>query len=337
MKKSKLLFAIMLIVTSMGIIAISCNKEKNEESSNIIEKTTGNESNMDEYLTAFKEKLLSTEKGNETINQELAIHDLANLLNFDFGDANYPSDQYLYDTIHAKLVLTNDGEVLLSQLAVTYNTLVEAVISSYRNITLPDKSILYISCHFNEAGSSDSESADLDVVVCYRGFVGTRTGIHDTLDWRPGNRAGTCDGQYIGQYGGPEIQTQWIGQSFSPVECLNGGRLYFTEEMSYVKVGVDTYDNSNDKYKIYASYSNRQDTICISHEEMEYYFANILAYWGNETPSNYTIMDVFKVRCIQILPGTAYYLDHERYYGWYTWYVYLHLGKPNCTETDPLI
>ena len=150
---------------------------------------------MDEYLMAFKKKLFSAEKGGETISLEQARLDLGNLLNFDFGDANYATDVFQYDTIHLKLTTTN-GQVDLSQLAVTYNNAVDEIIEVYHSSNLPEKSVYVISCDFNETISKDGETEDVEIIVVTRGYTGSGTVSHNTYDCRTTNRGGTCDGFY---------------------------------------------------------------------------------------------------------------------------------------------
>ena len=99
MKRRRLYYAIfvMAMATIASVVAVSCKKEKQEPSSNNTKQAVQSADNMDEYLISFKKKLLSAEKGGETISLEQAQRDLGNLLNFDFGDANYATDEYRYE------------------------------------------------------------------------------------------------------------------------------------------------------------------------------------------------------------------------------------------------
>lgn len=316
----------MLMVISMGIIAISCNKEKNEESSNIIEKTTGNESNMDNYLTAFKERLLSAEKGGETVTMEQARRDLCNLLNFDFGDANYATDMFYIDTIHSKLSCEN-GVVDLSRLAVTYNDALSKITASYLAVDLPEKSVYAISCEYDETDDKDGNTVDVIIVVTYRGLGNILPDGHDTLDWKPTRYSGTCDGSIIYK-GAPEVIEHWITVASPLPNCQNGGRLYFTDEENWYKYGYDTYDPVTGRYKVFCMFTDQIDTVCIPHVDMEYYFHNIMDYWDQEKPALHIVTEpLINHDLIQIIPG-----DDCHY-----WLVRIKHGKPNCTETDPLM
>ena len=79
-KSSRLLFAAMIIVALAATLFVGCKKEKDEKTTENAELSTLTNDNMDEYLMAFKKKLLSAEKGGETISLEQAERDLGNLL-----------------------------------------------------------------------------------------------------------------------------------------------------------------------------------------------------------------------------------------------------------------
>lgn len=218
MKKSKTLIAIIaMVIVATTVAVVSCKKEKQEQAMNNEKQVALCYDNMDEYLMSFKKKLLSAQKGEETISLEQAQRDLGNLLNFDFGDANHPTNVYHFDSIRVKLTV-NQNEVELSQLAITYNEAYNSILETYHSIDLPEKSIYAISCTFNELETKDGETEDVEFVVVTRGFIEDPimpSNNHDTLDWRPKNNAGTCDGQFINVYGAPEIIRSWIYDSRS--------------------------------------------------------------------------------------------------------------------------
>ena len=327
MKNNKFLITIyaMVVTAIISVAVVSCKKEKQEpSSSNNTERAVQSADNMDEYLISFKKKLLSAQKGDETISLEQAQRDLGNLLNFDFGDANYPTDEYRYDTILLKLSLSN-GQVNLSQLAIIYNAAVSTILNLYRAIDLPEKSVYAISCNFNETESKDGEMEDVEIVLITRGLTTPLLGAHDTLDWRPKDDAGTCDGQFVGYRGAPEVIADWIKDTQEEISCVNGGRLYFTDEGRYETYGSWHFDPIAGKYKIFTYYGNNIDTICIPHEDMEYYFANILNLWQNSGITERCIRNVY-IHAMHFIDGLEFW----------TWRVRLYYAKPNCTDIDPL-
>ena len=319
----------MAVATIVSAVVVSCKKEKQEPLSNNTEQAVQSADNMDEYLISFKKKLLSAEKGGETISLEQAQRDLCNLLNFDFGDANYATDAFHYDTIHVNLILTN-GQVELSQLAVSYNTLVNEILNTYQNTNLPEKSVYAISCVFNESESKNDDTKDIEALLITRG-LNPQSGSHicDTNDWRPTNHGGMCDGSLQGYYGAPEIVMGWLNSiPASQFTCVNGGRLYFTEISDSFICGVQTYDNTLGNYRIYTSSIPNQSTVCLTHEVMVFYYNQILSYWNNgsfypEQGENHIAI--------------RFSIVHGLYNNLWSWFVTANHGIPNCTDSEPLV
>lgn len=322
MKKNSLFT--MMVIAMVSVAVVSCKKDNQEQAPNNQKQTVHKVIDMDSYLMAFKNKLLSSEKEDAAMGLDQACHDLGNLLNFDFGDANHPTDVFQRDTIHAKLSVNNNGTVRLSQLASAYNTLVGDIIDSYNNTLLPEKSIQNITCEIRDLENAYENNKEVEVVVIYRGFVGTRFGIHDTLDWRPGRRAGTCDGQFVGELGAPKVLQDWVWQTQPEVDCINGGRVYYTDGDDCYIFGNQTQDPITGEYGLFYYVGNNPNSECITHEEMEAHFSYILNIWNNNVPYNHVLLDVY----IQLFSNDCC----EHY-----WILKLRHAKPNCTGTDPLV
>jgi hypothetical protein len=335
MKNTKSIIAIIVLaVLATAVAVVSCKKEKQELTSNKEEQSSLCFDNMDEYLISFKKKLLSAQKGDETISLEQAQRDLGNLLNFDFGDADHPTDVYHVDTIHIKLTL-NQGEVDLSQLANTYNEAFNSILDTYHSIDLPEKSISAILCTFNKLVTKEGENEDVEFVVVTRGFIEDTimpSNNHDTLDWRPDNNAGTCDGQFNGVYGAPEILSSWIRHSQGIPSCPNG-RVYYSDEGTWITYGYSHYDPTTEQFLIYTSFETNQDSVCIPHEDMEYYYQNILDIYHQQPFGNHHMNYVGISH--QHLHGPIPALNNQ-YYWYYCWRVTIKHGKPNCTEVPPV-
>ena len=342
MKRRKFFIAIlgMAVATIISVAIVSCKKEKQGQISSNSEQTVQDVGNMDEYLMAFKKRLLSAQKGEETISLEQAQRDLGNLLNFDFGDANYATDVFHYDTLYAKLVLTN-GDVDLSQLAVTYSTLIGDILDIYHRNNLPEKSVYSISCNINKSESDGLK--DVEIVVITRGYMGSRYGA-DTNDWRAGNRAGRCDGYLEGIWGGPEQVSEML--NLHVVDeipgCLYGGRLYFTDETNSWKdpyYDADMVDpNSPCGYRLFfasnlsGNSANILPNTCILHDGILYYknqckylFNSFKSTFHNPIPNNHV--------------ATQYHINYmhsdAHHYAW--WRLIITHAKPNCTENSPII
>jgi hypothetical protein len=335
--KKAFIFAAILLAVATTITIVSCKKDKQEEkvTKNVNLTENEQEENMDEYLLSLKQKMLSAQKGDETISLEQARHDLCDLLNFDFGDANYATDVFQNDTIYVKLALSN-GMVDLSQLAITYKKALEQIMTSYKAMNLPEKSVNVIFCEYDDRGDKDGNNEEMRIVINYRGFTGGQSNMHDTLRWRPGRIDGCCSDPSI-FHGGAITMQHWLRDAYPPFSCANGGRLYFTDEAYWYKSGYTTYDPTDDRFKIFAIFTYQLDTVCISHEDMEYYYTNILDYYHQETPNtggpramNYWFVDCRNIPYSQPnvngYPGDCWY-----------WWIQIRYGKPNCTNSDPLL
>ena len=335
MKKRNLIITTLLVVAATAVATVSCKKEKQDQMLNNNEQVVQSIDNMDEYLMSFKKRLLSAEKGGETISLEQAERDLGNLLNFDFGDANYATDVFQYDTIHLKLTL-NNGEVDLSQLAATYNEALDGILNIYSTINLPDKSVYAICCDFIETESKSGEERDVEIIVITRGNNTYSFTPHDTLDWKPQNWAGTCDGQFVNLYGAPEKLQKWVMQAQPEGVCANGGRVYYTEIAFGDIFGHHTYDSSSGQYMLFTSVEDDINSVCIPHEEMEYYFNNIMYYWNHgwiTNQSNHSLLYI-KINFYCILNvNLPNYSGLRRVC---TWKLYIRHGKPNCSDTPVL-
>lgn len=336
MKNKFFIIAAILLVATTTITIVSCKKDKQAENAakNIVLSENENVDNMDEYLLSFKAKLLNATKGDETISLEQARCDLTNLLNFDFGDANYATDVFQYDTIYVKLSQIN-GMVDLSQLAVTYNDALTKILASYRALDLSDKSVYSIFCEY-DTNSKDENTEEMRIAVTYRGYNGNNTPFimngHDTLSWQPRRMDTSCDDPSM-PYGGAVVMQHWLMNSQQQISCPNGGRLYFTNENDWFKNGYNTFDMATNRYKIFTVFTYRIDTVCISHEDMEYYYTNILDYYYQEVSSPRAIEFVY-IDTDQIPYGPQ---NINGYPGdCWSWRIWIKYGKANCTETDPL-
>lgn len=335
MKVKKLSFAIIaMAIVAVAVAVVACKKEKQEQTSNEQKQSVQHADNMDEYLISFREKMLSAQKGIEFISLEQAQCDLGNLLNFDFGDANYYPEVIRKDTLHVELSLTN-GQVDLSQLAVTYEKAVNSILKTYHEIDLPYKTIYCILCEFNSLESKDAESADGEIIVITSSDPGAIYTNHDTMDWRPKNWAGTCDGQFVGTYGAPEIIRSWIFQSLDAIACTNGGRVYYTNISTWGAGGFNFYDNTLGRFRVYTSFEPNQDDVCISHDEMEYYFSQILDIYDQQSQA-FTYPRIYSVSIIHKHYVNTYIPALNQVRTFYSWRLEIGHGKPNCTNNPPI-
>lgn len=342
MKKTNLFLAItVMAIVAIAVAVVSCKKEKQEPTTNYTERSVQSADNMDEYLISFKKKLLSAEKGGGTIGLEQAQRDLSNLLNFDFGDVNYATDVFKDDTLHTKIEI-NNGQIYLSDLAVTYNAAKELVRKAFDESSLPEKSIYSIVCSFSESNTKDIGFENVEIVMTTRGYSGESTMPNCNDGWRPSYRGGTCDGQLVGVWGGARLVETWLNNyvTLHVPACL--GRGYFTDISYSNKRGFDPemyipYQNQNPyyNYRLYVTNLQNPDDDCLSVEDLQFYYNEALNLhnvpginFNPPFPSDHTPMQYY----LSLIPY-GYGINNNPVTPW-MWHLQIKHGKFNCSE-DP--
>lgn len=337
MKKRKLTLAIlaMVVATLVSVAIVSCKKEKQERPTNNMEQTVQSADDMDEYLVSFKKKMLSAEKGEEIIDFKQAEQVLGNLLNFDFGDANYVTNQLQRDTFH--IVLNTIRETVdLSQLAKTYKEAYYRILETFQKIDFEEKSVLYVTCSINK-DAKDDDTADVQLILVTRGLKPTslKTNIDSTDNWRVCELLGKCDGTCVGDDHATIIEKVYRN-NLGVLNC-DGGRLYYTDIVpsnDFVSHDFPETDPNvihyNEGYRLwYDSYDYNGYNIydhCVEYPEMLYYYNNFVSIMNNELslPDDRVIIDyTCRVDC---------YVSINHPYMFFCFYTY---AKPNCTTTGP--
>lgn len=271
------IFALAIVATVVAFV--SCKKEKQEQGVQPLDK-------MNEYLVSFKAKLLSAEKGAEWISLEQAQRDLGNLLNYDFGDANYASNVFLHDTLHVKLE-TTDGMVDLSQLSVTYSTACEMITKAFEKVNLPEKSVSAILCTIAPE-TIGCKTVDLIFVLTIRGFdfgeksnasvPGGKSSIDATDCWHVGHGLGRCDNTDVGHDHATILQLVY-NNNIPLVNCVSGTYLYYSDisegtfyALEFPETGFTIY---NIGYRLWRGYYNGWNSGLVSPDEMSYYYENL--------------------------------------------------------------
>lgn len=307
MKKTNTIIAFFaMAIVAIAVAVVSCKKEKQEQN-------LSNTDNMDAYLKSFKEQLLSQEKGNAVISLEQAQRDLGNLLNYDFGDANYISNVFHRDTLRVGLA-TMDGMVSLSQLSVTYGYARELIEKAYEKVDLPEKSVLAIHC-FADNETLQNESVDLVLVLVTRGFdYGSRDmsyvhpGKHsiDATDcWHVAQELGRCDGTDVG-YDHASILQLVYNNNIPLYACSNGGHLYYTDIHTYSFYAyeypeTDSTTFYNLGYRLWRGYLSGWNSGLVSSDEMSYYYNNLCDIIVDKMSSvNTQIYRLYTISCAVI-------------------------------------
>ena len=325
MKKNIALTIVFLAALAAAFI-VSCKKEKQDINSKngIVSGSTGEIDNMDDYLNLFRNKLNSASNSKETITLDQAQRDLGNLLNFDFGDANYPTNIYQKDTILINLPLV-DGKVCLGDLAKTYQEARKGIIETFTNTDLPEKSILAIFCSIKQP-LRDNPDAEVQLILLTRGVdpgLLIKISIDTTDNWLVGYEQGKCDGTCVG-----DDHATIIGKVFRnnrpPVDCVNG-RLYYTDYQYGCFNGTEyPATGPGSEYCGYMLWVGTYDELgdCVEYPEMQYYYNNFCNIMDTILPSGHVFVSI--ECCV-----TCYLSVYERQYFFACFY---EEAKPNCTN-----
>lgn len=289
MKKHLIIIAAVLLAAATAIIAVSCQKEKQNENEKTIiaKKTQGYEpSEMDKAMMAFGNRMKSAalEKSGETMSLAEALTTLSNYQNFSMCDASYYSTEMTVDTFRVSLNVTN-GEVSLSDLYDVYETTETQILSRLASLDGNQKAVYSIWCFVAEAtkGNLDDYTGrlDVDVVSHIRGNIvpGNPLYFGSTDYWYDFDTLGKC-GPYVGQCVGSdcvdEIRLKLASHIILP-NCGPGYRLYLTNQITENGYSSDFPDSSspNGHYALpWRSFWD--DPQCVSPSEMNDYLQAFL-------------------------------------------------------------
>jgi len=331
MKTSKSIIAIIaLAIVATTMVIASCKKEKQEQKSNNVEQSVQSSDNMDEYLMSFKRRLLSAQKGDETISLEQAQRDLGNLLNFDFGDVYHVTNAFHSDTLHLELALSQ-GQVELSQLAKTYILAYEQVEEAFDLVELPNKTVYTVYCVFDPQSKND-ELIDVELILTTRGFNETNNqrdlpNLYDC--WSVFHGQGNCDGLYVGYDHVSVLQSVYLLNM--PQYGCPDGTAYFTDisiteiyANNYPETGSQTY---NQGYRLWVGNQWEYYNGYVDVDEMVYYYNNLCDIIDDEIDALND--DDFKVSAISCAIHQSPSLPNFYYFTFK-----LEYGKINCNHNN---
>ena len=331
MKNSKSIIAIIVLaILATAVAIVSCKKEKQEQASINSEQNAPCFDNMDEYLISFKNRLLSAKKGEETISLEQAQRDLGNLLNFDFGDANYPSNVFQYDTINTQLVVS-DGIVDLSQLAITYKDAYNQIAKAYELVNLPEKSVYTIACSVQHNGDVELLLTTRGMVLCSKDMeqvtINPNKMSFDTTDcWTVFFGRGRCDGTDMG-YDHTSVLQLVYHNKLGLYYCLDGN-VYYTDvtqetidALDYSETGTPQY---NQGYRLWVGDYMEFHYGTVPYPEMVYYYNNL------DNIINYN-MDLLNDDEYRIINISNTILRNENNLSQFRFLCKYQYGKPHCS------
>lgn len=321
---------VMFVAAIVSIAVVSCKKEKHEQALESNEQTVQVADNMDEYLISFKKRLLSAQKGDETISLEQAERDLGNLLNFDFGDVYHATNVFHYDTLHLELALTQ-GQVDLLQLSRTYALAYEQVEEAFDLVELPNKTVYTVYCVFNQQAKNDA-LVDVELVLTTRGFNETNNqqvlpNLYDC--WSVYHRLGNCDGLYVGYDHVSVLQSVYLHNI--PLYGCSNGTVYFSDVSiteiyahNYPETGSQTY---NQGYRLWVGNQWEYYNGYVDVDEMVYYYSNLCDIIDDEIDALND--DDFKVIAISCAIHQSPFSSNLYYFTFKLQY-----GKINCNHND---
>lgn len=335
MKSRKISFAILAVVVAafVSAIVVSCKKEKQEQVTSNLEQGVQSSENIDEYLISFKKRMLSATKGGESISLEQAQRDLENLLNFDFGDANYATNILRNDTICLHLSIA-DGMVDLAELSSAYSTAFQQIRATFHLIDLPEKSVFYVSLSIIE--NAKSEDAEVEVVLITRSYDESAIGNDFwNRSWKPDYTGGTCDGLYT-NIGAARLIEDKLNANIGNYMCTNGSRVYFTNPTNsqmdaFYNIMIDPLGIYSEGHRMFYRHTTNPNSVCIEPDELDYYYNQMSTffheykdYFFHPIPSNHVPLEYFLKMQGNIPNGSS---------NIYRWILTVYHGKPNCTDT----
>lgn len=176
MKKFNFIFAIaMMVVAAASVAVVSCKKDTTgqDNAKGVATQTFDPRQieDMNAYLKAFKQKMQSATKGDdEALSLEDAAWHLSSVANYDFGHANVECNDVRFDTLYAQVNVTN-GEILLSDLASTYEEIHTNIDKFYHSLTLDNK-------HFRFIGASIAENGQV-IISLMTTFINSSRNLGD--------------------------------------------------------------------------------------------------------------------------------------------------------------
>ena len=153
MKKSYLFLATIIVVAAVSVAVVSCKKETQNAPLKPVETLQGFNpleiEDMNAYLDGFRTKMQSSAaKGDdEALSLEDAAWHISSLANYEFANVNVECDGIRFDTLYAHVNVTN-GTVLLSDLAVAYETISTSIDKFFNGLTLNNKHFRFINFNY---------------------------------------------------------------------------------------------------------------------------------------------------------------------------------------------
>lgn len=270
-------FAIILVAAAIAVAVVSCKKDTQNATSNPKNQSAqafdpSHITDMNAYLKDFKKKMQTSaeHKDGETLSIEEAAWHLSSVANYDFANANVEFDDLRFDTLYGTVAITG-GSVLLSDLAVVYESISTNIDMFYHGLALENKHFRFIDVTISEDGS----------VV-----VSLTTTFLSGSKWHYFSDGSFCDEyfsnniQYTANDVAVSVLNNYINLVIGHEENSNTGRVYYVETRRFRFKYYEWYEDPDN----YCPNSNHSRLYCSCHEfawpipkdHMCYYFDSYL-------------------------------------------------------------
>lgn len=332
-KKTILSVAALIIAAIVSVTIMSCKKdnEKNNDTESLVK--SHELSDMDKKMIAFGEKLktASQERSKETMPVAEALNTMTNYQNFSMCDASHFSSEMLIDTFKTTLNVV-DGEVLLSDLSLFYETTRQEILSKFNALNGSQKAIYLIQTVVAETPRAvlDDYTGNMDLRVIVRMMDSFNSSFYQTITfdstdyWQDFGCGGKC-GDYAGQCVGRDCVTQLnskMREMMGNLGCGDGYSVYFTD-IYYVTIRATQLPNGQTYWPWRSFWDNPQ---CISPDEMNVYLRNIQEVYNN-------------VEDTALKPIIDFHFGEQQYWklpneNWESYAVFT-MGDINCSTVLP--
>jgi hypothetical protein len=277
MKKINLI----LLALLSSLFIFSCQKEKNgydkSESSN---EQSLKDAQLEKRILAFRAKIdlirenQTLKAGTEPMEVDSAIWFIEAASNLTYGDASTELNGFVADSSFIVVTITN-GQILWSDVQVTYDKIIDSLSSHNANITANEKQLMFADVSLK---ATNDNTAIFEVASGF-GTDGT-SGFGNDYPWYWGWELGRCDGTGLGVGQDAADKIAYLANMLISVPA---GSSYYTD-ISYKWVNYWDVPTNSNPYGDYLLFHDFQETTlnhaCLSTEEIGYY-KNTLNTIGN--------------------------------------------------------
>lgn len=318
-----------LSLALLFLTMFSCKKQFQETKMPDSVNETQLLSEMDLYLLEFKQKMDNPHKTSEMLSLEDARWHLSATLNFMYADAKMDYELLATDTLNFILPLIN-GQIALDDFSNAFYEVTDFLSARYQKIETTDKTLNLVS--INITSQSDEEVEIMAVsLMGYNPGLSWGYPFSEGHWWYWGWELGRC-GSYEGQNIGLDAAKKLTFAANIVVPVPGPGRVYWTDELTRSVYAIDHPDgNSPSGYLLFHSdipineWNPNYQYPCLTPDDMNYYFPNILAFGQQLKPSGKTLINYY-------VNGTFFMFNYQSYP---THILSINYGIPHVSGSPP--